>query len=284
MTTPEYSITDESFRKNNPESYALTMQLTESGVSYCLKDLDTDKNVMLVSYPFPAANSDRKADFLSELLQQQPWLHKTALPLILINSDKFTLIPTMLFNVSEKELYLRFNCHPERGEDIFSDKLLLTDAYSAYALPKNTRANLLSQFPDAKIVHFSSCLIESLLRQFRNQEKTQVFANIHHKSFDLLIIEQRKLKFFNSFCYQTRDDFIYFLLFVMEQLSLNPESIPVHLLGEIEKESEIFEMAYKYIRNACFVERNNMQTYSYVFDRIPGHFFYNLLNARLCAL
>jgi hypothetical protein len=41
-----------------------------------------------------------------------------------------------------------------------------------------------------------------------------------------IIIQNQKLLFFNSFDYQTPEDFIYYVLFTAEQLSLNPENFP----------------------------------------------------------
>jgi len=54
---------------------------------------------------------------------------------------------------------------------------------------------------------------------------------------------------FNSFEYQTKEDFIYYILFTAEQLKLNPETFKLQLLGEISEESDLFKIAYRYIRN-----------------------------------
>jgi hypothetical protein len=36
------------------------------------------------------------------------------------------------------------------------------------------------------------------------------------------------------------EDFIYYVLFTAEQLSLNPENFPLELIGNIDSESEFF--------------------------------------------
>jgi hypothetical protein len=66
-----------------------------------------------------------------------------------------------------------------------------------------------------------------------------------------IIIQNQKLLFFNSFDYQTPEDFIYYVLFTAEQLSLNPENFPLELIGNIDSESH-FKIAYKYIRNVLW--------------------------------
>jgi hypothetical protein len=70
----------------------------------------------------------------------------------------------------------------------------------------------------------------------------------------------------------------------LEELQLNPESIEMTLLGEIDKSSSIYEVLYKYIRNIDFIERNDFYSYSYAMDELPAHFFYNLLNVGSCEL
>ena len=90
--------------------------------------------------------------------------------------------------------------------------------------------------------------------------------------------------FYNSFHYSVKEDFIYFLIFVFEQLGLNPETTSLVLMGEIEKESAIFETIFQYIRNISFIPRNQAIDYSDVFDKLPSHYYYTLLNHKLCGL
>ena len=55
---------------------------------------------------------------------------------------------------------------------------------------------------------------------------------------------------------QTLLDFIYYILFVAEQLQLNPEQFSLELLGDITEESALFLIAYKYIRNTKLMDVN----------------------------
>jgi hypothetical protein len=69
----------------------------------------------------------------------------------------------------------------------------------------------------------------------------------------------------------------------MQQLNLNPEEVPVTLLGNISTKTAHFELIYKYVRNVDFALRSESASYSYVFDDVPGHSFYPLLNPVLCG-
>ena len=44
-----------------------------------------------------------------------------------------------------------------------------------------------------------------------------------------------------------------------EQLNLNPENFKVQLLGVISEDSELFEIAYKYVRNVSILDVSNIE-------------------------
>ena len=80
------------------------------------------------------------------------------------------------------------------------------------------------------------------------------------------------------------DDFAYINSTpAMPQLKakLKPNEI---LIGEIERNSALYELLHKYIRHIYFGERSDNFEYSYKFATLPKHFYYNLLSQYLCAL
>jgi hypothetical protein len=114
--------------------------------------------------------------------------------------------------------------------------------------------------------HGNSILIEKILEASKNNDDKKMIVNFNPEHFELIVVQNQKLLLFNSFEYQTPEDFIYYLLFTAEQLSLNPESFQLELLGTITRNDPYYAMAYKYIRNVSFLdvsvlqERNNFST------------------------
>jgi len=49
-----------------------------------------------------------------------------------------------------------------------------------------------------------------------------MFVNLDNKHFEIVVIANNKLILYNSFKYQTKEDYIYYILFTAEQLELNP--------------------------------------------------------------
>jgi hypothetical protein len=139
-------------------------------------------------------------------------------------------------------------------------------------------------FPSGRILHDTSSLIEELFVKNKNKDSgNTIYVNVQPAHFEVLIFQNNNLFFFNSFQYKTAEDFIYYILFVAEQMKRNPETLELVLLGEIERPSAIFDLLFKYVRNIKFCNHNDTFTYSYVFNEMPDHFYYNLLNLNLCV-
>jgi len=105
-----------------------------------------------------------------------------------------------------------------------------------------------------------------------------VFLNISGLKFDFVVCENGKLMFYNSFKYESTEDFIYYVLFAIKQLNLNTETLILTLLGEIEADSSIYKILHKYIRNIEFINRKSTGNYSEEIKKLPSHYHYTLLN------
>jgi len=159
------------------------------------------------------------------------------------------------------------------------------DAIGVYGVPGELVKFFQRFFPGSSLHHTASALIESLLIDNKNRdEKETVFTHVKKNSFDIAVLKGRKLLLFNTFTYQTKEDFAYFLIYVIEQLGLNPEKTGLELSGDVLKISDIYDITFKYVRNVGFAKRSRDYAYSYVFDEIPAHFHYPLINLQRCEL
>ena len=70
----------------------------------------------------------------------------------------------------------------------------------------------------------------------------------------MLYFKNKKLLFFNSFDYKSKEDILYFLLFSLSELSLNPDNIHLVCCGLIDLDSELYGLLYTYIRNIELLE------------------------------
>jgi len=278
---------DMSLNFSTPEKYILSIRISPDGFSFSILDGLKSKFVGFHSFTFGTADSSiklcKEIDFIYE---NNKWLQGDFRKVfVLIETPKSTLIPEPLFEASEKELYLKFNHTINSYEQIVVDFLKNVDAYNVFAIPDCLKYRIQKYYKRYKIVHYSTPLIESLLINNKNinLDKT-VFLNMREKNMDIVILKDQRLRYFNSFHYQSKEDILYYLLFVLEQLGYNPEEVEVKLIGNIKKVSEEYDLLFQYIRNISFEERTGVFAYSYVFDKVASHFNYTLFNVNICEL
>jgi hypothetical protein len=82
-----------------------------------------------------------------------------------------------------------------------------------------------------------------------NQNKTMLFANIENQNFQIIILKNKNLLYYNNFEYQTKEDILYFLLFVIEQNKELSSETKLILLGYISKNDKTFTLISKFIKN-----------------------------------
>lgn len=202
---------------------------------------------------------------------------------ILWGGHTYTLVPGALYDPSQSELYLNFVRTVHAGEAVMHDPLKNNDAHNIYSLPHILKEGISQLFPKARVLHAMSSFVENLLIRYKNDASTPtIVVNLGALSFDMVVLKDSRLQFCNSFEYSTAEDVLYYILFVFEQLNIAPAASHLLVSGEIMKPSAIDELMNKYIGTVQFIPRNPSWSYSYVFDELPGHRFYNLLNILPC--
>ena len=284
---PDISLADDLLNKDRTENYKLSIRLSPDGFSFCTLDDHQNKYLSLESYSFkPPQSTEAYISLLYDIIESTSFLKQRFKSVhLLYENNHFTLIPDPLFNPEKKELYLHFNHESDPSGELAYDKLFNLDAFNIYTIPTSVNQWIIQVFPDAIVAHSISVLVEGILLNFKNTnlEKT-VFIQLRHTSFDVLYIKNNKAIFINSFNYRTNEHFVYFLMYVLEQLQLNPEYITLQLLGEISERSALYILISKYVKYCMFIGRNESFFYSHVFNQLPSHTFYNLLNLNQCEL
>ncbi len=261
------------------------MQISLHGLVFSVFSSDKNKFIVFEAYTFNNIESPAKIPLqLDLILNENPWF---AFPykkvFVLYQNNHNTLIPSVLFEKEKKSLYLGFNQTFQENSRIVYDELKNTSASNIYYLPNPIAEKIKAFWPNSKIMHFSSVLIEGLMRNFKNNtDQKTLFINIRENSFDIVNLRANKLFYYNNFGFRTKEDFIYFLLSAIEHLNLNPEDVNIVLMGNISKGMNIYEMIYQYIRNFSFMGKNQNLGFSYIFDDLKHHSYYPLFNSVQC--
>lgn len=240
------SKTNNTLHKSHKE---LSIQLSLSGLSFCILDRATQEIFSLDHIEL--ADAKHPQDLIPHL---DNWFDKSANEhiafdkVVAIHENELSaVVPKPLFNESMLSDYLKYNVKILENDYLSFDSLPQHEIYNVYVPFTNVNNYLFEKFGDFEYKHASSILIETLVNQAKKGDKPILYAYISQTHFEIVVTREKELVLYNSFNYQQKEDFIYYLLFVIEQLNLNPEKVEVYLLGQIDKESELFKIAYQYI-------------------------------------
>jgi hypothetical protein len=274
------SLIDESFDVKKTSEYQLVLQIGTDGVLIAVNDKSKNKYIAFEKYTFQNIYSFTPISELLDILVKDSKLipHTYKWVNCLVVNNLSTIVPNPLFENENKEQYLNFNVAVNENDVVLSDDLKNLDAKNIFALPLSLKIKLDALYGKVSYHHFSSTLLDNLLFENKNQNEKKVYVHVQATHFEIVYIEGKKLFFYNTFNHHSAEDFIYYLLFSCEQLQLNPENIEIILLGEIEKNSALYAIAQKYIRNIRWGERKSNVDYSYQLQSLPKHYYFTLFS------
>ncbi|MGB0888359.1 MAG: DUF3822 family protein [Vicingaceae bacterium] len=281
---PHITLIDKSFKKSKSHHYKLYVELSNNGYKHTIFDTQTNTFIGIEEYQFTDIYNDYSlVEPLKEIIAQNE-LYKISFQAIIIAfvNNRATIIPNAIYKADKLANYHQFNFSKQEEDQFYADSLINLSAYNIYSIP-DFITEAFSKIKNVQFKHFSSALIESALLSAK-REKALSLINVHilPSSFQVVVIKNQKLELYNSFTYQSSEDFIYYLLFVLDQLNINNEEATIKLTGEVEKNSVIYTILYKYIQTLNFGKRPENLKFSYIFEETPQHFHYALFNQFLC--
>lgn len=253
----------------NISNLKLSIQASLNGLSFCILNIETNTVTYLKTFDFEKKlNPNQILDKIQHCFNTKVELDEIFYEVTVIHENELsTLVPKALFNENNLADYLKFNNKILSTDFITFDEIALNDSINVYVPYININNYLYDFFGEFTYKHSSTVLIEEVLKAEKNAEKPKMYVNISNKHFEVVVVEQGKLKFYNTFEYYTKEDFIYFILFTSEQLGLNPESFDLIFTGNVDSNDELYSVAYKYIRYVGFSK--SLDDYKYAETALP---------------
>ncbi|MGF1559288.1 MAG: DUF3822 family protein [Flavobacteriaceae bacterium] len=229
----------------------LSIQVSLNGLSFCV--LDTISNS--IRYSDKITFEKERSPFgmqkgLVTLFEKHSLGDKKFSEVVVLHRNNlFSLVPMSLFDVNEMPNYLKFNTKILATDHIDYDTLERFDMVNVYVPFANVNNYIYDHFGAFTFKHNGTVMVESLLNGSLNEAAPICYVHLADQQMDVTIISKKKLLFYNSFQFTTKEDFIYYLLFTLEQLKLDTEHTKLKLFGSIEEGDEIYTMAYAYVKN-----------------------------------
>lgn len=243
------SITEKNYRK-------LVLKVSLRGISFAVIDNLSNrvlsvKEVLFSKYENPSNTEECYKTAFSECLELELKYDEIV---VLHSNNLSAFVPQAFFDENHLASYLKYNVKVFESDFFTFDRLENYQINNVYVPYVNINNFLLDVFTDFDYKHTSSVLVEKLLDLSKNDDDKQMFVHFEDKSFQIVVVQNQKLLFYNSFDFVTKEDFAYYLLFTVEQLGMNPEFFTLKMLGNIAKEGGLFEIAHTYVRNVSLLD------------------------------
>ncbi len=239
------------------ERKQLSIQFSLDGFSFCVFDLDLQEFIVFNSYEFKLKkkNPETLLKQLKQVFEKEQILFENFEKVLVIHVNNLsTFVPFPLFDEDHLDTYVKFNNKIYQNDYFVYDLIVNQDIVSVFVPYVNINNFLIDQFGSFEYKHYATILVETLLNNYANRDTAKCFIHVATSHFEIIIGTQKKLLFYNTFEYQTTEDFLYYILFTLEQLKLNVEEIELELLGEINLESNLFIHLYKYVRKVTLLK------------------------------
>jgi hypothetical protein len=151
-----------------------------------------------------------------------------------------------------------------------------------YEAPPKVAQTLRSVLNNPEFLHLNSTYFK-FLPEYLDNSLDRLFVNVGRGHADVIYFDSGKeLQLMNRYDYSTASDFIYFVLLCCEQLKFDRENAELVLMGEVDIQSKIYELCYRYFRNIRFIPRPSNLHFTNAFEIYPKHLHFNLYNLTSC--
>lgn len=245
---------------NNLNEKHLSIQLSLDGFSFCIINSVEKMVEKLEHFSFEdhSPTPEKLLKNVEDLFKKEQALQKRYGSVNISHVNKLsTLVPKSLFDEERMRDYLKYSSKTYTNDYIVHDELENHDMVNVYIPFVNVNNFFLERFGSFEYKHFSTILVNNLLNTYKFSEHPHMFAYVGEQEFQIVVIADHKLVFYNSFTYNSKEDFIYYILFTAEQLNLNPEKFELVLAGNVEKDNELYTIAYTYVRKVSLLENRS---------------------------
>lgn len=281
-----HRVNDHSLDINRLNEYELFLSIEDKNLRVTVIDSQENRCLLLEDYRFSGITA--RQDTLEQLtnilenhfvLKANYWKNVT----LVARNGCFLLVPNECYD--KDYLYTYLELYPNN----LDNSEIKTYFHKNYQLHSIFRVE--SDFiewvkksyfhkKEIQIIHQVDAFLEGVLREETSQPT--IFIYIESKYMNMIVVQYSKLLLCNRYYYQSPQDFVYFVLFAIDELQFNPEICQVKLYGEISKDSGIYNLLQKYVRHVVFGKRPTNLSFSYAFEEIIEHRYFDLYNAHYC--
>ncbi|CAN5159894.1 hypothetical protein BH09BAC1_BH09BAC1_25310 [soil metagenome] len=244
---PVVRLADASYQPAGTADNTFLINIGLDCVSYAV--LEEVSNTVVAYASHPLTSEDRTNEAI-RILGAEDWaLENFHQVRVVVQPNNYVLIPKDLFDPREIATYLRFNSFDEPEDSLHFDRMDTLDLVGVYHLPYWVLSALNKQFQSPLVFAAPTPFIQLATREHKNEKSDQMLVLFTFETMHLVVIQNGKFIFYNSFTITAKEDVSYYSLAVCEQVHLSPEKIAVHIWGEGEHFASQASTLQYYFRN-----------------------------------
>ncbi len=283
MLTPEtgikiiYDVTDASWK---PDEKSVCNVIVSSG-HVVMTGFDPTKK-RFASLFCAELNSDQEK---SALISDRLVSHFQGIQKIrtFLSIQKTMLIPSALFDRENRQNFLEKQHKPEAGELASDYPVKMIDAQMAFLYPDTLETLKTSGLSAGQQwIPLDAAWLDGLYLGYKNNDEIHFHVNINDGFISVAVFKDGSLQFYNTFETTNAEEVLYFVMFVSEQLHVNPLRDSYYYSGFMKKNDEIFTLLSKYIKTLKPEERPGIYNYSMPVVDVPGYMFFNAYCTPIC--
>jgi hypothetical protein len=225
MSNHNHHYRHNDFRAEQTADYTLLIQVGMGSLSYAVVDqnelLVLEENISISELNEPS----EEHSILSGSYKQR---------IIGLPQNGFTFVPVSLLKPGLVADFARF-LDVKETEKVFSQPLD-TENQVIYKVDEHIADVISKKYAVEDTIFGAKGWVK--LTAANNPTNNDLYVNIDTDKVELLNFRDGKLRFYNSFEFKTADELVYFTMFVIEELKLQPQNTNLLLSGNISQDDE----------------------------------------------
>ena len=278
---------DELFDEEFIHQYHLLLNIGTRDFQILVIEPGGNKVLLLEDFVLPSLTSNEELiHILDHLFDSHAFLKAGFWKKIkvAIKNHKFVQVPQALFAEDSIGDYLKFNAaiDPSR-ETLLYTKNERAQAVTVFAINNELKNWLSKVYPSNQptISHQSAALIEGTMDYAKSRTDSPLYIYVDRFKLHIVACTGDQLIYYNQFAIKQFSDYIKYIMMVMKSLNMDQQSSQIVLWGYIGKNSPHYHEFYKYINNVTFGGHPGYLKFSYVFDEVQEHHFFDLYSIHL---
>lgn len=241
-------IAESSFDPANSPNHTLSIRLLPDGFCFVVASQTERRPLYFCRI---AENGKNAIQQLSEQINKLDSLRRKYSETIFLNDSRdYTLMPSAVFNESDKQAYWKFSTNGDTSKTkVAQDPLEFCDAVLLHGIPSDLADLLTERFPSIRFIHRQSILATQTMIRNKETGDESVGIFIGNGFSDLVVVKDNTLQMVNTFPRKSDEEFLYFTLNVFDQLKLDPYKAKVTLRGELSAKESVVPKLSKYVSN-----------------------------------